>query len=269
MRHSKCASGSQQVPGRCPGTSQVTCCVPQDKELPNVEDDELEALQQKEAHPVQNVRETHVKNKISDITDFLLNNITSATPSAVKGDFCWPVARDSNVKETMTRVSFGSSRWNGRRCHAGINIFTKAPGVVQTVDEGQVIAVVDNFTTCHRGWGVPKHERHEPHSVSAVFVFHANLGQTINYAELDPQRLLVHEGQTLKRGEAIGVASLCGMMSFEVYHKYHQHPTPWMVPESAPPLNEYENCANMYMQSKPKALADPRPLLKALEGKFC
>lgn len=98
----------------------------------------------------------------------------------------------------------------------------------------------------------------------AVMIYHASLGKTINYGEMDQGHIAVSVGQSVKKGQYIGRAGHCGMLHFEVYTGRQSANARWLPPagqRSASP----DKCARLYMHTKPRVLEDPRPWMSALQ----
>eukprot|EP01080_Neovahlkampfia_damariscottae_P003120 gene3120-5290_t len=100
-------------------------------------------------------------------------------------------------------------------------------------------------------------------------VYHPKLGKTINYGEVDGNKVNVKRGQTIKRGQLIGIASYCGMLHFEIYSGSRTANSRWHPPSGQRSGNP-DKCARQYLNTKPKELEDPRPWIQErLRGKFC
>ncbi len=60
-------------------------------------------------------------------------------------------------KETVTLSSFGKSRAGGRLCHMGLDLTTRDPGYVVSVDQGLVVALqLEKTSFCRDGWGLKR-----------------------------------------------------------------------------------------------------------------
>jgi len=210
-----------------------------------------------------------VKNRISDIADWLLDQITSPTVPGDSADFCWPLSRNSTVKSTVTRVSFGSPRRYGRSCHSGTDVYTKAPGQVVSVMDGQVVGLVQDYTPCVEGWGVRPDSLTQPVRTAAVLVYNIAEDRTIMYGGLDAEKVKARLNHRVKKGHLLGVASYCGLLHIQLYRGRVDSPHRWPIPEGHPRVPVYESCVDKYPQSRPHQLLDPTDLLVPLEGKFC
>jgi murein DD-endopeptidase MepM/ murein hydrolase activator NlpD len=100
-------------------------------------------------------------------------------------------------------------------------------------------------------------------------VYHPSLGKTINYGEVDGDKVKVKKGDSIKKGMLIGVASYCGMLHFEVYSGKQTANARWYPPSGGKAENP-DKCARMYMHTKPANLEDPRPWIQSrLAGQWC
>jgi hypothetical protein len=66
---------------------------------------------------------------------------------------CFPLKQNSLNRVV---VNWGGSRGGGERCHAGIDVFTKSPGHVISIDDG-VVTNIFNFLSCKDG--KPLHQK--------------------------------------------------------------------------------------------------------------
>lgn len=265
-----CRGGKVGNPDMCPGTSQIVCCLPKKAKAPSKFQKKLENA---------NLWRTMVQNRITDLTDYLLHNLTNPKdkpgplPKAgvplrerLRSKMCWPLAQASSKKLTVTTVSWGASRENGYRCHAGVDMWTSIPGEVVSISYGQVVAIRPGFAICTKGWGL--HRSDVPTNTSAVLVYYPLLSKTVNYGEMDPDKIKVKPGQIIRSGQTIGTASLCGMLHFELYNGRQSQYHTWRPTKKVAPLGNHD-CLVTNLASKPKTLEDPRPLLQELEGRFC
>ncbi len=163
---------------------------------------------------------------------------------------CFPVAKGSYDYSTW---GFGDPRSNGKRCHAGVDLYTKGPRHVVAIAAGTVVAI-QHFYNCHGG------------SVDAIIVNHGNY--VVNYGEVDTGKASVREGQQVKAGDILGYYSHCGMVHFELYTKGTTTNARW-YPPSGQTINSKNGCRTNYMATKPSNLMDPTETLKKLEGKMC
>lgn len=115
----------------------------------------------------------------------------------------FPVTQDSLDK---INYDFGNSRSGGKRCHAGIDIFTKGRGKVVAMEDGIVLNKYF-FTRC--GGNITE----------ALLIYHPNIdgGITINYGELDSGSIKVYTSDKVKKEQHLGNATNCGMLHLEVY----------------------------------------------------
>jgi len=176
-------------------------------------------------------------------------------PSNNSNQQCFPVARNS--LKTITG-NFGQTRSGGGRCHAGNDLLTKSPGLVQSIADGGIVQSIFNFMHCKSGWAGPGQTK-------AVMVYYPSLGKTINYGEIDAGHVKVRVGQRVSRKTIIGRSGHCGMLHFEVYSGKRSSNLKWMPPRGRRAVN----CAQNFMGTKPKGLEDPRILVNKLKGKYC
>jgi len=151
---------------------------------------------------------------------------------------------------------FGSARSKGRRCHSGVDIYTKSPGVLVSVADGKVIKM-NKFLNCSSGWDGPGWS-------ILMLVYHPSLGITINYGEIDESKAAVKVGDQVKKGQTLGKASVCSMLHFEVY-RGEQLNVKWYPGRS---ITRVGQCANedRYWRTKPSRTLEPRHLLEYLTG---
>jgi len=176
-------------------------------------------------------------------------------------NYCFPLQQDS-----LSQISWnwGDRRDGGNSCHVGIDIYTKAPGKVLAVDDG-VVMNIGNFLTCKDGWGV-KSEGISSGATSQLVVYHETLGITINYGEIDSNKVTVSEGDHVTKGQELGVASYCGMLHFETYSGKQTHNLAWW-PNSV--INEKNGCATNHLNKKPAPVLNPSGVITQLNSSFC
>lgn len=100
-------------------------------------------------------------------------------------------------------------------------------------------------------------------------VYYPDLKRTINYGEIDSDKVFVKTGQRVGKAERIGVASYCGMLHFELYHDKVLSPIVWSPPYGVQLPRFGNDCATKYLASLLYPALDPRDFLTDLEGKFC
>jgi hypothetical protein len=99
------------------------------------------------------------------------------------------------------------------RCHGGTDIYTKGPATVQAITDGEIIHLYNNFANCDGGQG------------AAIYIYHANLNQTILYGEINAKNIAINprtgnkwaKGDKINKGDILGKASVCGMLHLEVH----------------------------------------------------
>ena len=107
-------------------------------------------------------------------------------------------------------VNWGGSRSGGRRCHAGIDLYTTGARRVVSAGDGQVVSVMRGWYGCSGG------------SIDAIMVYYSSgplAGQTVNYGEVNPGTYNVGIGSRVTAGQSLGVASRCGMLHLELYNQ--------------------------------------------------
>lgn len=172
-------------------------------------------------------------------------------------NLCFPLKQNSF---NYVSVNWGGSRQNGARCHAGIDVMSKAPGDVVAVDDGTVTNIF-NFLVCREGWACSGGKCPNGRQTVAVMVYHPSLGKTINYGEVDGDHVAVRSGQAVKKGQRIGRAGYCGMLHFEIYSGRQSANKQWYPPSGGRAENP-DKCARQYMGTKPAGLEDPRPWIQ-------
>ncbi len=179
----------------------------------------------------------------------------SFAPSAGAGP-CFPVRQESFESNS---ANFGSPRSEGKRCHAGVDLYTTGNAEIVAVDDGEVLGV-NEFTECS---GV---------KALRIMVYHPSLGKTINYAELREGSFTLRAGDRVSRGQVLGKADVCTsgentMLHLELYEGRVERPLRWDTPPG--PVVNQNQCAEdpAYLATKPAALLDPRAFLNTLD--FC
>lgn len=212
--------------------------------------------------------------------------LNDVLPAALfeKERFCYPLKQNSF---TYTGSDYGSGRPRSnnanrnKRCHSGQDIFSKSPGTVVAIDDGEVVNVMSVFLSCKSGWAGAG-------DAGAVFIYHPALGRTVNYGEIDTTHIKVRVGAKVTRGQVIGRAGHCGMAHIEFYKgRMASNLRWWSSPECKAaadrgamfncrtPSYAAENnmCAKYALNLKDPRNLDPRPYLDALlpsaYGKWC
>ncbi len=180
------------------------------------------------------------------------------TPST---GLCFPLKQDS-----FDHVSwnFGDRRGGGARCHVGIDIYTNAPGKVIAIADGTVVATSTSFLTCDDGWGI-SNEGLSSGEAGKIVVYHPSLGKTVNYGEIDANKMAaVTIGQSISKGQELGIASYCGMLHFELYEGKVDDSERWYPPsgQSVPAVSNY--CRDNYLATKSPNIMDPTEFLTSL-----
>jgi len=176
-------------------------------------------------------------------------------------DLCFPLKQASL---NYISQNYGDARSSGARCHAAIDVMTKSPGQVVAVADG-VVTNIFNFLVCQNGWGC----RNGNCQSRAVLIYHPSLGKTINYGEVDGDKIHVRVNENVRKGQILGIASYCGMLHFEVYSGRQTANRQWLPP-SGRRVTSPGQCHREYMSTKPAQLDDPRPWINdRLRGKFC
>ena len=180
----------------------------------------------------------------------------------VSGEQCFPVVQNSlnfvnynfgNRRETCVEKDASGNCMDSEylRCHAGVDILTKAPGHVVAVADG-VVSNMYSFYGCKNGWGGAG-------EVWAIIIDHGDY--TINYGEIDADKIAksIVKGSTVKAGQVLGVASRCGMLHLELYENDVAENERWYPPEGASPIpaTPKNYCRDNYMSTIPPDLADP------------
>jgi murein DD-endopeptidase MepM/ murein hydrolase activator NlpD len=206
-----------------------------------------------------------------------------------RGALCYPLTEGSL---THTGSDFGNGRprstrnpnTTNKRCHAGQDLFTKSPGTVIAIADGEVTHVSSSFTTCRDGWGVRQFYGGRATAAGAIFIYHPSIDRTINYGEADGSQNKVRRGDRVRKGQVLTRASVCGMLHFEVYQGRRTSNVRWWGSRACrdaaargnaygcprPPHAAEDNyCAKYAMDVKEDATIDPRPYLELLEGQWC
>ena len=188
-------------------------------------------------------------------------------------DVCFPLTRDSLDPRRGISWNWGSHRdgsdsdaceADSDRCHAGIDIYSKFPGQVVAVADG-IVKDIRHVSRCADGWGAEGAER----PGDGIVIYHRSLGLTFNYAEVDEGTSRVQEGQEVRKGDILGVASYCGMLHFEVYQgEVDRFQTLNWCPPGGIDVTERHQCATQNYP-RPDALANPNDVVRRLEGNFC
>ncbi len=176
---------------------------------------------------------------------------------------CFPVTEESF---RLDLNDFGSRRGEGERCHVGNDLLTKEPGEVVAIADG-VVAAIGNFKTCvdPQNWGLAKESLTEGKTMQ-LLVYHPEYDVTVNYGEVDHNKIKVSVGDAVKKGQVIAVASYCGMLHFELYGGRRMENIRW-IPSSEVPAGDKNYCVSNYWDDKDSAIRNPRAALA--QGKFC
>jgi murein DD-endopeptidase MepM/ murein hydrolase activator NlpD len=155
-------------------------------------------------------------------------------------------------------VNFGGNRENGKRCHAGIDLFTRNAKKVVAMADGVVTNVIDNFIVCSCTG--------KPVQAGAVLIYHPSIGQTVNYGEMSTSSIAVAKGATVSQGTFLGTADACCLLHIEMYNGSHSAPLHWL-PDTANKKSAYDpdGCTHNSMKVKPAALLDPRPVINCIK----
>jgi murein DD-endopeptidase MepM/ murein hydrolase activator NlpD len=200
-------------------------------------------------------------------------SVPKQQPSQQLTGQCFPLTQDSfnrisdNWGDDRNSKTFGTDK----RCHAGIDIYSKSPGNVVAIADGVVTHINKEWYSCEDGWGIEKEGLVGKQPISAVLVYHPSLGKTVNYGEIDSNKLLVNTvGSQITKGQKLGVASYCDMLHVELYNGKVNSPTQWFPPTGESTAGE-NKCANQYLGTKPNVLQDPTSFIKQLQtqGNFC
>jgi murein DD-endopeptidase MepM/ murein hydrolase activator NlpD len=164
---------------------------------------------------------------------------------------CFPVGSNS-----LNHVSWnwGSKRSDGKRCHAGVDIFTKGTGQVFAMADGKVI---NNFFFYKCSGG----------NSNAILVDHGSF--VALYGEINSDTATITTGSTIKAGQFLGNATYCGMLHFELYTQGTTINYRWSPPDGRTVGSEANYCRNNYLSTKPSHLIDPTETVKGLQGKNC
>jgi len=197
------------------------------------------------------IRRVEILPMESDVEEAQVGRIEDRGMSPVIGGQCFPIAEGSI--ETI-KWNFGSRRSNGKRCHAGIDIFTKGNADVVAISSGKVIAI-QRFYKCSGGM------------TDAILIDHGNF--VVLYGEINEGTITVKKGDSVVAGQKLGKASYCGMLHFEMYEKGTSQNYRWFPPEGKEVETEPNYCRKYFLSTKPKPLLDPTETLKDLQSKKC
>jgi hypothetical protein len=162
------------------------------------------------------------------------------------GGLVFPLASGSLAEIS---VNWGLARENGARCHAGLDIYTSGARTVVAMSDGVVTNIINPWYRC------------SGKAIVAILVYHESGslgGKTINYGEVDPGSYSVSAGSRVSRGQRLGTATHCRMLHFELYDGRTSATQRW-YPSSG---RVGPGCASNSMGSKPRALLDPRPIIR-------
>ncbi|MDO8655929.1 MAG: M23 family metallopeptidase, partial [Nanoarchaeota archaeon] len=198
---------------------------------------------------------------------------TTPTSGVMPAGYCFPVERDS-FKENGNLNNWGDDRSGGDRCHAGLDLLTQGEGKIRAVDEG-IVVNVQNFVSakdCTRGTNVPG---------KALLIYHPNIqypdahgnmarGITINYGEMDADKILFKTDDRVQKGQYLGQALTCGMLHFEIYNGRVSETKKWndRLPASTTGKNK---CATEqeFLAVKPPEIMDPTNFINNIQNSFC
>ena len=207
-------------------------------------------------------------NNPKNINDVYTTPIPPTSPTGstpFSPNICFPLSIDSFKSDLK---NWGQGRQGGNRCHAGRDFLTKQPGKVIAIADGIVTNIMSGWTTCYDQWGVDK-SNPAGKEVSAVLVYHPSLDQTVNYGEIDFDKISVTKRQEIKKGQLIGVASYCGMLHFELYEGRWVSTSQWEPPSGESSVGSKNKCANEFLSSKPNGLLNPNSLINSISNNFC
>lgn len=98
-------------------------------------------------------------------------------------------------------------------------------------------------------------------------VYHSSgalAGKTINYGEVNPGTYgNLRVGSLVKQGDTIGTFSRCGMLHMELYSGRQSQNYAWYPSGGRVVGSNFNGCARNSINSKPRVLLDPRPLIQA------
>jgi hypothetical protein len=211
-----------------------------------------------------------------------LNNPLGTEQYPAVGGQCFPVAEGSlNVNKWSycgdgMNCDFGNCRGDCRnrdengncvlrsRCHAGYDIWTKAPGHILAIEDG-IVQNIYHFYSCEDGWGGPG-------EVNAVIIDHGDY--SVNYGEIDAENTFVEIGENVQAGQVLGIASHCGMLHFELYEGEITENTQWPDNEEVVDAvcgSEWNYCLKNQelLSKKPEELKNPEQTLENLKDKMC
>ncbi|PIN74063.1 hypothetical protein COV20_02285 [Candidatus Woesearchaeota archaeon CG10_big_fil_rev_8_21_14_0_10_45_16] len=205
------------------------------------------------------------------IAEQIIRQGGSAVSPVSTDALCFPLTQESlntNKGRNGDNDDWGNSRSEGDRCHAGNDLFEQGPGEVIAITDGTVVAIQKGWTRCEDGWGGTAGT---PKGVSAVLVYHPSLGKTINYGEIDDDKVEVNVGGQISKGQFLGVVSYCDTFHLEVYNGEQRTTIKWEPPkgQTVSGGNTKDYCEQNYFNTKPAALEDPQVLLRQIKGNFC
>jgi murein DD-endopeptidase MepM/ murein hydrolase activator NlpD len=201
--------------------------------------------------------------KISDCSEEEETTIIAPGISTTQGA-CFPIKEESYKYDNN---DFGAQRDGGERCHVGNDLFTKKPGEIVAVADGKVTNIIANWYSCQDGWGLQNEGLSGKQSISAVLVYHPELDITINYGEIDNNKVNVRKGDFVQRGTVLGVASYCGMLHFETYQGERRNTIRWDPSTEVGAGKHY--CVDNNLDNRNSAIIDPQLVLSSLKGNFC
>ena len=209
----------------------------------------------------------HEEPSKSEKTAISGSNITERTPRLDNpSDYCFPLAKDSFKKNLN---NWGDDRSGGDRCHAGIDLLTnddQKNGEVVAIADGSVTVIGRSWLKCSDGATVPKGEKKQ---TGNIMVYHPELDMTVNYTEVDADKINVENGQEIKKGQKLGRATYCEMLHLELYKGNKWDNIKWHPPDGESSVGN-NKCAKKYIDQIPsKDLLNPTGIIEDLSGNYC
>ena len=129
-------------------------------------------------------------------------------------DFCFP------IKDGFT---VNTNNWGQRRppfrCHAGIDLLTnysELRGTIVSMSEGTVLAAISSFYPCRGGKSATADiGAEEP--TGTVYIFDSVNNTTYIYGEINKGTIKVKTGDSVRKGQELGLATKCGMLHLEIF----------------------------------------------------
>ncbi|MDD5341208.1 MAG: M23 family metallopeptidase [Patescibacteria group bacterium] len=215
-------------------------------------------------------------NAIPTSTDEVLENTPPEQNPGYEsiGGQCFPVASDSfdhiSWNYGNRRKCLSSNDTDFRRCHGGIDIYTKAPGNILAMADGVIVGMSKTFYKCSFGWGA----NGVPSAVGKFMIKHGNY--TVNYGEIDADKMApgLGIGSQVKAGQFLGQATYCGMLHFELYQGELSNNIAWPPAgqsclNPALPFVDHICLQQPWIAFKPAAMLDPTETLQTLQSRKC